>query len=575
MDVLNPSHCRPIANGQLRQALWCAFLCVVGAMHTVALGQVLPNAGTLLEENKHFGRTNAPDTRPEVLEAPVRPTIKLPDGATVSVAGFQISGARSFASAELMPLVAPWIGQTLDINGLNEAAGAITRFYQGHGHFLSYAYLPAQKVEGGVIEIQVLEGRVDHVEVATASDVRLSDEVVQAHVGKVTESPTVLQPALERQLLLLNDIPGVVARAAFTPSDVPGKADMVVSVAEEEPLGIRLDADNEGASSTGQYRLGVDFQFRDLFGVGDNTQARLIMSDTIDMVNGSVSTRVPVTGRGLTLGGGISRLSYQLGGSFVSLGGVGTALVETVNLGVAAIRSLDRNLSFQFSVDHKGLDDQIVLTGADTPKRSNVLSGSVSYDQRDKWLGAGSLSAAMTLYHGRLTIGGTALAQDQAGLQTDGSFSKAGYDLWRLQSISGPISVFVHVQGQYARKNLDSSEKFDLGGPTAVRAYAVGEATLDDAQYASLELRATKSYVGGTVVWSAFHDHGWGQFNVTPLAGGASNRVVLYANGVGVQWTRGNSFGVNASLAVRGPPLSILTGTDPRVRVYMQVFQMY
>jgi len=426
-----------------------------------------------------------------------------------------------------------------------------------------------------VVEIQVLEGRVANVEVATASDVRLKDEVVQAHVGQVAKSAAVLQPELERRLLLLNDIPGVVARAAFTPADTPGKADMVVSVAEEEPLAVRLDADNEGAESTGAYRLGANFQFKDLFGLGDNTQARLIMSNTLDMVNGSLMTKVPFNGQGLTLGGGVSRLSYQLGGSFVSLGGVGTALVGTVNLGYPLIRSLDKNLNFQASVDHKDLDDQIVLTGVDTPKNSNVLSGALSYDQRDTWMGGGSLAAALTLYHGSLSLGGAALAQDLAGLRTNGHFTKATVDLWRQQSVAGPFSLFVHVQGQYASKNLDSSEKFDLGGPSTVRGYAVGEATLDEAQYADIELRCYSTYVGGSIMWFVFHDHGWGRFNAQPLAGATNNNVVLYANGVGIQWTRGSSFGVNASFALRGSQLPTAAGGDPQPRVYMQVFQMY
>jgi len=575
MDHLDQKRCLRPARVRRRVIVLGASVCLGAAVAPACLGQTPPNAGSLLEQNKNFGRSNVEAPRSEVLEAPVRPVIKLPAGATVAVSRFQIVGATSFPADALMPLVTPWAGRTLDINGLNEAAGAVTRYYQNHGHFLAYAYLPAQKVDGGVVEIQVLEGRVAGVEVASAPDVRLRDEVVQDHVGQVAQAPTVLQADLERRLLLLNDIPGVVARAAFTPADTPGRADMVVSVAEEEPLVVRVDADNEGSTTTGRYRVGVNFDFRDLFGVGDSTQARLIMSDTVHMVDSSLTTSVPVGGQGLSLGGGLSRLTYQLGGSFVALGGVGTALVETVNLGYPLVRSLERNLNLLLSYDHKGLDDQIVLTGADTPKIANVFGAKLAYDAHDGWLGGGSLGAAVTLSQGFLSIGGAALAQDRAGAQTEGSYSKLAYDLWRQQSIRGPVFLFVHVQGQHASKNLDSSEKFDLGGPNAVRGYAVGEATLDDAAYLGLELRCSTSYVGGSVTWFVFHDHGWGRFNAQALTGGADNRVVLYANGVGAQWLRGNSFGVNASVALRGTRLPTAAGGDPQPRAYLQVFQMY
>ncbi|WP_186293373.1 ShlB/FhaC/HecB family hemolysin secretion/activation protein [Chitinimonas sp. BJB300] len=57
------------------------------------------------------------------------------------------------------------------------------------------------------------------------------------------------------------------------------------------------------------------------------------------------------------------------------------------------------------------------------------------------------------------------------------------------QPLSGGFSLQGWLEGQYAEKNLDSSEQFTLGGPSDIRAYPVGEAQGDRGGRASLELR--------------------------------------------------------------------------------------
>jgi hemolysin activation/secretion protein len=49
--------------------------------------------------------------------------------------------------------------------------------------------------------------------------------------------------------------------------------------------------------------------------------------------------------------------------------------------------------------------------------------------------------------------------------------------------------LYTGVSGQFANTNLDSGEKFSLGGPTALRAYSGGEASGDEGWLANVELR--------------------------------------------------------------------------------------
>jgi hemolysin activation/secretion protein len=532
---------------------------VMACSPALALAQTPPaGAGQLLEETRRPAAPTLPSQAPpKVLEAPVRPSISMPEGLFVTVSGFRITGAVSFAPDLLAGLIQPWVGKKLDIRGLNEAAGALTRHYQANGHLLSYAYLPAQRVADGVIELAVLEGRIEGVQIVTAQDVRLRDEVVQAHTDRVVGPGPALQPGVERQLLLLNDIPGVTARAAFTPGAATGGAEMVVSVAEDEPLEVRVDASNHGSVSTGQYRAGISLQLRDLFGWGDSINARGMLSNRGGLVTGALSGSLPLGGDGWKLGASLSRLEYQLAGTFRNTGAQGKADTLGVDLGYPLLRSTSANLSLRAGLEHKRLRDDLVAILESTQKRNDVGELTAAFDFRDPLDGLTAGSATVSV--GQLRT---------AGMRRQ-EWRKLSAQLARQQNVYGPWSVYTRLSGQTAGANLDSSEKLGLDGANGVRAYAPGEASVDHGGVASLELRYSLDLLGGGLVASLFHDYGGGQINrSTP--GAVGNDPELNGTGIGIAWS-GNGIGLNATLAWRGSRVPTTDPRDPRPRLFFQV----
>ena len=535
-----------------------------------AWAQTPPDAGRLLEETRPPLRPTLPSqTAPKVIEAPVRPTINMPEGVAVTAAGFRITGAQSYPESVLTELVKPWVGKKLDIAGLNEAAGAITRYYQSAGHLLTYAYLPAQRVADGVIEIAVLEGRLEGVQIVTAQDVRLRDEVIQAHTEGLSDKPPLLQADVERKLLLLSDIPGVVARAAFTPGSTTGAAEMVVSVAEDEPLDFRAEINNHGARSTGQFRMGLTLQLRDLFGWGDSTRGTLLVSNKGSLVSGSLASSVPLGGDGWRMGASASHLSYQLAGVFRRAGATGSADTAGLDFGYALIRSTDTNVALKTGFEYKWLRDDLQVPGTSNPKRNGVFELGASFDRRD---GLGGLSAGnATVSTGRLRLlDEQHRSDDIAGLRTAREWRKLYAQVARQQALSGPYSLYLRLAGQTTGANLDSSEKLGLAGPGTVRAYAPGEASVDQGGFGSLELRYSMDYLGGNLVGALFHDRAAGRINRQPLPSVSDNAVTLSGTGLSVQWN-GGDYGLSASVAWRGSRLPTAEGGDPRPRVYLQL----
>ncbi len=80
-------------------------------------------------------------------------------------------------------------------------------------------------------------------------------------------------------------------------------------------------------------------------------------------------------------------------------------------------------------------------------------------------------------------------AADALTAGSQGGFTKYQASFARLQTIGGPLSLYLAARAQAAFDNLDSSEKMELGGAYAVRAYPEGEAYGDEGYVATAEAR--------------------------------------------------------------------------------------
>jgi hemolysin activation/secretion protein len=163
-------------------------------------------------------------------------------------------------------------------------------------------------------------------------------------------------------------------------------------------------------------------------------------------------------------------------------------------------------------------------------------------------------------------------------VQTNGHFDKWNVSALRLQSVSERLSVFVSLTGQKAGKNLDSSEKFFLGGAYGVRAYPTGEAAGDNGYLATAELRYTFSIaaVPGVLQPLIFVDTGGVTINENPFAPGVPNTRHLTGGGLGLTWVRASDFQVKLTVATRlGSEHSASSDTDQKTRGWVQAVKYF
>lgn len=461
-------------------------LCIAAMFSNAFAGGVTPDAGSIKRDNVP---ATAPPPKPDAnLPQAAEPSAVSQDTTPIDVKKITVIGATVFTNESLQALVAEYATGTHTLGDLQKAAAKITAYYRKNGYFLARAYLPKQSLEDGVVTISVLEGNLGELKVENTS--RLNDNKLNAYLGKINTSKPLQKKQVDRALLLLSDTPGVGGLDSRVEAGANvGETNLVVSAKEAALFSGRIEADNYGSLYSGRYRIGGNVDANSPFGFGERLSARLMVSDE-NLIFGRLGAQVPIGADGLTLSGGYGRTQYSLGDSFDPLDARGDSDTFDASLRYPFIRSQNLNIYGSVGAEYRKLKDEIRSTNTKTDKNAKVGNVGINADLRDSLGGGGANQAGLTFTQGKLDIAtASAAAIDAVSAKTEGSYNKWNWNLSRQQAISQKLSASVQARGQHTSDNLDSAEKFTLGGANGVRAYPTGEGSGDIGWLASAEVR--------------------------------------------------------------------------------------
>jgi hemolysin activation/secretion protein len=519
---------------------------------TLTAQVVPPNMGTIIREIEQKRPEMPPQHSPSLqIDQPARRALQAEPDARFMVQRFRITGVTAFPPAELLALVRDFQDRELGLSDLEQAAHRITSFYRERGYLVARAYVPVQEIKDGEVEIVVLEGRYGEIDLRNTS--RLSDDLVRDTLSQAASGAVIRRTPLERELLLLKDLAGVASATTLKPGAQVGTSDLVVDITPTRTLTGTLEGDNFGNRYTGSLRLGGSVAAANLAGRGDLLSVRGLATEQSDLWFGRAAYQVPVSGNGLRLGGAFSRTYYTLGQGFRALDANGNANIYSLFGIYPAIRSARGNLSAQLSFDYLDLDDQVSTTSTFNRRWIRSFAMGLNADASDDVLGGGASAVAVAYVNGYLQFRDEpAFLIDQATRKTAGGFDKLVYSALRLQRVTDSVQLYVGIQGQFAGKNLDPSQRFLLGGPNGVRAYPQGEGVGDDGFLGTAEMRYSLppwEWLARPQVF-AFFDGGTVRINQDQFRPGL-NRVSQYGAGIGANLLFRGDFSLRGSVAWR------------------------
>ncbi len=487
------------------------------------------------------------------------------------VTNVHFTGVTALSNAELADVVSKTMKRQTTLEELQTVADAVTQRYHDEGYFAAKAVVPAQEVRDGVVEISVIEGKIGEVRVKTSGKLPISDERVQKSLAHLESGKPLNNSSYERAMLLLSDTPGLKVQSSLQEGSAPGTTDLEVELARKRPWVLSVDADNNGTRPSGRERFGVTGRWLSPLGIGDNLDARFLISSNASIGLGRLSYEAPIGYDGWRAGVGYSRVEYELGGLFAALDARGNADIADVFVSYPLIRSRDENAYFRLTADYKKLDDELRAVNLDSKKDIYGAAIGTVYEARDSFLGGGYVNQSLAVYHGHLHIRDQVtqfLDASVFGHDTEGDFTKFNFQLGRLQAIVPRVALYTSVAGQFAGENLDSSEKLNLGGAGSVRAFPNSELLVDDGFSASAELRVT---VLEDVTLAPFYDFGRGRaFHAKNGFDGDLWRSIS-GPGIGVTWARAGNFTIISSVAWRDHGEQLTEGNDHQPRWFWQV----
>ena len=441
-----------------------------------------------------FDRVPSPRSEPAVstddAAEPAGPADKA-DEILFVLGGLTIDGATVYDPSELLPYYEEKLGQEVSFNDIYEIAGMITAHYRADGYFLSRAIVPPQRISGGIVRIQVIEGYVDSVSFEGGADTHIV--YLNDYAASIMEARPLKMGVLERYLLLANDLPGVDARSVIRPSPSRPGASELVLVIEQEAFETSFSLDNFGSRFVGPYRARTSVsQFSNLWSGSESTLSYLTSAgsegadwselDFVDLVHTE-----HIGSEGIQITGRASLVRSEPGATLNDLEIQSRSVSAELSVSYPVIRSRSLSLSVEGGFGYRDSYTDLLGERLFEDKIRTVEAGFTA-DYADSLNGLTLIHAAVT--KGLPILGHSENASNtlsRADASTD--FLKFSGEAYRVQHLPEDFSMMLTAMGQVSNSSLVSGEEFGVGGSVIGRGYSPSEITGDHGVATAIELR--------------------------------------------------------------------------------------
>jgi len=466
--------------------------CLAGAVLALpAAGQVIPRAA---DPGAIQQRQIDEDRRREELERlkrkPVTDPLRVPDTGKPAVQAapdavrFQVREIEFTASEiltreELESIARDYRGRELTFADLQQLAERVNALYRAKGVVTAQAVVPPQDVSAGIVRIRLVEGRLG--EIRLDGNENTSERFVKWRLGQEPGQLVDLQ-LLERSLVRFNRTSDAQLRADLKPGATFGTTDLNLTLTEPPRQDLRAFIDNNGATGTGVWRVGVSYLNRSLLGYRDDLSLGANASD------GHEGYSI-VYGFPWNRWGGRASLGYYKDYTEITEGAA--AVLDITGESEAQILTLRQPL-------YVGDTVQFDLTaGAKKRTSSNWISGLLLQSTRTE---DGNVGAELQVLDRSgfwlatysITSGRARVFADSDNYTIGRGFLRRVNDFGKGWSGRGTVSF-----QNSSDVLLPSSEQFFIGGEGSVRGYPVGVYSGDQGYTVNLEVHRALGSFGG------------------------------------------------------------------------------
>lgn len=483
--------------------------------------------------------------------------------AGLKISDISVAGNEMVADEDLDQSLSSFIGKDITMDRLANIRATLFDVYTKSG-FLARVTLPPQGFEEGLLRVEITELRLGDVAVNAPDNLRYAPNRAAARIEGPLKGGRALAIAdLDFQTQALDALNGVVADSKVTIDQANAEIDVELTLQNTPLFEGSFQVDNFGSASTGQNRATADLQANSLFHQGERLVLSSVRTDHLDTK--SVDLELPVGPYGGVIIAGFEQSSYAIGNQMIVLGQPKDYVVAgNSTKSWIRYRALERTyaslpLSVEYGAEGSSVKDgfywadQSAATASPTTDKSSYkLYGRAAFSWVNKQsTAAADVSMQLALGQTDLALAGVRAA-DASGAKVHGTFVKLTGTLSGQYRMSAKASFATNASCQIGSKNLDTGEKFELSGPTAVRSYGIGAVNVNNGCYAQNEFIYQKDE---QTALFGFADVGagrlWSSTFTNALEAGQKNSFAIGGIGFGVRYNPNENVNVSLTHARR------------------------
>jgi len=462
-----------------------------------------------------------------------------PGNSTVQfeLQAIEIAESVILSDEEVEYITQGYLKRVITLDDLNKLVNEINELYKLKGYLASKAYLPPQKISNGTVQINLMEGRIDTI------DVKGNESTNKAYILEyldIAADDLVELKQLEKRLGRINLLSDIQLGIALKPSDIKGKTKYLLTAREPKRRESFVYIDNAGTKDVGLYRFGFNYIDRSLTGRRDSLTLGAYGAEGTEAFYSSYEFPVNSMGTQVKLSGNISHIEI-IDGAVEVLEITGNSYSIGAELSHPLLVTRANVLTAKVAVNKK-------KSSTDVAKTTLFETVVKTFDVGLNWQ---AFSASSISYAGIKGIFGPGKWGNETSffkVNADYSYNAALQDGWLAQ---------IRLGGQWSdTKLLPSVEQFQVGGVYTVRGYVEGLLTGDKGYYSSVELshaipNKMKSVFGHSARYFWFLDHG-AAFPYKGDGEGVGSDDFLTSIGIGVDFSINDVAAVHVSA---GKPL--------------------
>lgn len=380
--------------------------------------------------------------------------------------------------------------------------------------------------------VQIKEAKFGGAKLGNKTDeanYRIKPHIIQGFISQGnTKGAAFNLDKLDMSIMLANELPGAKVQATLEAGEGENETDVVFNVENKKPWAAGINVDNFGSRGTGKTRYIANGSLYSPLRLGDQLDFLGLHTEGSDFAR--IAYALPIGGRGLKVGLNNSFLKYDVLPALDSsdLKPKGYSRTSGINATYPLYRSKVASLNLGTDYDRKYFKNNNI-NGNQNEYAVNVFSVSANGFFANQWLYGGQTTGSLIS-----DIGRTGVYQEATGLSlVQGHFSRFRWNVAQTQFLREDISATLRASGQLSNRNLNSSEKFYLGGTAGVRAYPTSEGYGSEGFLINAELRKSLPY---NFYLTGFYDFGHVKQNVSGDPSSGPNTYSMKGYGTSIDW---------------------------------------